>query len=62
MDGPLLAPNQLLTPVALDSSLGRWLWLEDVDKLQLKKAFCFLMLALSVKSTNHSRGFNGSRA
>ena len=60
MDGPQLIRNQLLTPASLDTALDRWLRLEDVDELQLKNDFCFLMSTLSAKSTNDYHSFNGS--
>ena len=60
MDGPQLARNQLLIPVTLDTALDRWLRLEEVDELQLKKGFCLLMSTLLAKSTNDLRSFNGS--
>ena len=60
MDGPQLIRNQLLTPASLDTALDRWWRLEDVDELQLKNDFCFLMSTLSAKSTNDYHSFNGS--
>ena len=60
MDGPQLARNQLLVPATLDTALDRWLRLEEVDELQLKKGFCLLMSTLLAKSTNDLRSFNGS--
>ena len=60
MDGPQLARNQLLVPATLDTALDRWLRLEEVDELQLKKGFCLLMSTLLAKRTNDLRSFNGS--
>ena len=60
VDRPQLARNQLLTLASLDTALGRWWRLEDVDELQLKNEFCFLMSTLSAKSTNDYHSFNGS--